>query len=110
MDGDIEVRAVMDRFAALVEDWDLDAAEVAGLLALGESGQLPAAPPLPAETEHRMRLLVELDRDLRAALSPGALRDWLHTDRSHDGVTPVSFLSGGLVNIRAMRAAARGLP
>lgn len=108
MRDELEWTAVAGRFAGLVADWELGVTETARLLGLDG----PPAWPLEwrvlgADAEHRLRLLVNLDIALRVALLPGSLPSWLRDDVLGDGVTPLEFLSVGIVHIRAMHAAAR---
>lgn len=108
MRDELEWKGVVGRFAGLVADWRLDRAEASRLLGLDDpSGWPELGDVLGADAEHRLRLLVNLDVALRVALVPGSLPSWLRDDVLGDGVTPLEFLSQGIVHIRAMHAAAR---
>ena len=106
IDG-LEWYAQVARFRSVVQDWELDDAEVDALLGLSEgqydltTGRLPSG-----EAELRLRLLIELDIALRAVFGPQGLRIWLHDEPLDDGVTPFEFIARGVDHIKAMRAAA----
>ena len=100
-----ELRAAKVRFGAVSLDWGLTPDEQAALLGLAR----PAEPDLTreelgVEAETRMRLLVEVAGALDDLLGP-ALLDWLRDDED-DQLSPLAFMSQGVAELRAMRAAA----
>lgn len=104
--GEIELAAVTDVFRGVASRWRLSALEVTVLLGLdSEGGFWSEGMRLNAAAETRLRLLCELDRLLVGALGDMEIADWLRSEQV--GGDPLTFLSLGLENIRAMVAAAR---
>lgn len=104
--GQIELAAVARHFEELAERWRLDAIEVEVLLGLDEEGRgWDGGRMLSVVAETRLRLLCELDHHLASALGEHEIADWLRTaDLKMD---PLTFLSLGVDEIRAMIVAAK---
>lgn len=102
-----ELRAVKERFTVLTKHWLLDSAEAAALIGLPTPhvGGDPLAEPLGQDVETRLRLAIEVAGELDRALPPGVLLEWLRDDED-DNEAPLAFMSRGVLQLRAMRAAA----
>lgn len=99
MDGDtrsMELMATQAQFKALCARWSLKPFEEVRLLGDRQIG----------EVEDGMRLLIELDRVMRALFGEDGVRGWLH-DEGPKGLTPLEFLSLGPDEWRSMLCAAR---
>ena len=102
----IELAAVMDRFAALVSRLNLSETEVAALAGLSDWPQvLPGR--LGKDSETRIRLFCELERELGQVFAVDKLPAWLRNTSL--GSSPMEFLCGGADHMRAMICAARSL-
>ncbi len=95
-----------DRFALVVERWDLEEDEVTFLLGLDRIGVQPCSARLPVVAETSMRLLVELDGLLSQRMSQSEIALWARAEAG-DGPDPVTFMSLGVHHLRALVVAAR---
>ncbi|QXQ07298.1 hypothetical protein KX816_04505 [Sphingosinicellaceae bacterium] len=87
--------------------WRLAPAQTAALLGLEAYGEgadfLLDVPDADAET--RLRLVIDVARELDLVFPEDVLLEWLRDDE--DGMeTPLAFMSRGATELRAMRAAA----
>lgn len=105
--AETEQRLVEARFRALVAEWDVGRSQVAALLGIDHELLGLDMVPLHSDrqSETRLRLLVEI-RDLlpRTGLDVRDVPVWLRAVEEEDdgtAVTPLSFLSGELENVRA---------
>ena len=105
--GAEELRLVRARFRKVAAAWRLEPVEMAGLLGMPDlpQGCDPSEVSLSEDGETRMRLVIEAARELDALFEAEDLLDWLRDDED-DEITPLTFMSRGPVEIRAMRAAA----
>lgn len=94
--GFLELAAARAQFNSLSGRWGLGPRCEASLV----------GDPETRDGEEAMRLLVELDRVMRALLGEDGVRDWLHCGGPH-GLSPLGFLMLGRDERRAMLAAAR---
>lgn len=103
---EMELDAVTNRFCWVAREWALSDLEMGVLLGLDLEGRnWGDGRPLAKEAETRLRLVCELDRCLRVALAGQEIARWL---RSADLETdPLTFMSLGTDQLRAMLAAAR---
>lgn len=103
---EIELEAVVSRFRWVAHEWNLSDLEVGILLGLDLEGRVWGdGLPLAKEAETRLRLICELDGCLRVALAGQEIAQWLRsTDLESD---PLTFMSLGIDQIRAMLSAAR---
>ena len=103
--GAQELAAARSRFDVVTSDWGLSPSEVAALLGLPPEASLAVdGGSLAVDAETRMRLFVEVARLLEKVIGPDLL-EWLRDDEDGE-VTPLAFMSRGVVELRAMRAAA----
>lgn len=98
-----ELASMRCRFSALVADWGLTPCEVGALLGVGSPVSGP--PPGDGAAEMRMRIFIDAARELERVLPADVLLVWLRDDEDGE-VTPLAFMSRGVVELRAMRAAA----
>ena len=108
IEGEVELVAVLDRFRAVAADWELTPDDVATLLQIDREELGPDLVPHDvAPTEHRIRLVIDIAGMVSSVSGGAAPRDWLHANDlpyDPDRVTPLTFLSGPLSNLRALRA------
>lgn len=104
--GEMELRLVVSRFREAVADWDLSPEETGALLggASGAEEEDPLRRELGVEAETRLRLVIEVAHGLDRMFGPAELRAWLRDDEDGE-VTPLEFISRGVTELRAMRAA-----
>jgi uncharacterized protein (DUF2384 family) len=104
-------RVVRDGFDSLIQNWELSSYEIATLLGLA-SYSLDLLPnevgSLSAESETRMRCILEIDQLLQALLGDrDDCRTWLR--RPNPGIlghrTPVKMMSDGAIGLRRVRDA-----
>ena len=105
--GLVELSLAKSRFAEVADHWGLDAAEAAALLGLAacDPDLDLLAGTMTVEVETRLRLVTEVARGLDRIFDPPVLLEWLRDDED-DEVTPLAFMSRGVTELRAMRAAA----
>lgn len=103
---DVEMAAVTSLFRSVASDWRLSSLEIEVLLGLDLEGRTWGdGHPLAEQAETRLRLVCELDRHLRVALDGRTIAEWLRSDGLE--TDPLTFMSLGVEQIRAMLAAAR---
>ena len=105
--GLVELRLAKVRFAHAVAHWRMDAVETAALLGLPTppAGVDPLRTTLSEDAERRLRVATDVAHGLDAVFDERTLLDWLR-DGFDEEVTPLAFMSRGVTELRAMRAAA----
>lgn len=108
-ESDIELSVLGTRFRTVADEWDLSRRQISLLLGVAEEALGPDLVPttLTVDGETRMRLVADI-RDLLPTLLPDP-RDaplWVRGayGNSEDD-PPLTFLAGGVANLRALRMA-----
>lgn len=108
-DGDIELKATIDRFMSWAASVRLDPDEIGNLVGVRCPLVLLNPPafrsPCHKEAETRIRLLLALQEELLEYRGSDGLAGWLR-DR-HVDVSPLEFMAQGIENVRALLAATR---
>ena len=95
----VELRAMISAWRALVVEWELTWCERRTLLPCG--GDDLERPP--ADTETRMRLMIEINYRLRFETG-GALVEWLRQpSREWGWLAPLDLMGGPLPDLRRVR-------
>ena len=102
----LDIRLVRARFVEAVSHWRLADAETEALLGvtLPVGGDLCHL-DLGEDAEARMRLAIDVAHGLDRIFAEEVLLEWLRDDED-DMLTPLAFMSRGVTELRAMRAAA----
>jgi len=105
----LELESAVARFRVAISDWELSSGELAELLGLEGGGPVDhlLGGKLDVDAETRLRLATEVAHLMDMLWEPAASRSWLRDDEDDD-VTPLKFMSAGVTELRAMRAALAG--
>ena len=93
---EMEERALLERFSFLVARWNLEPFELDELM---EGAQASLDGRTQCRREHCMRLLLDIDRELRARYTDRELEAWLRAERP-DALAPIVRMARGLPGLR----------
>lgn len=99
----MEERALLERFSFLVARWNLQPFELDELM---EGARESLDGRTQCRREHCIRLLLDIDQELRARFADRELETWLRAERP-DALAPIVRMARGLPGLREMLAELR---